>query len=82
MGGGTKTYEDKHSIGITFPTFCHRFVLFFGHIEIHSEKGSRTIGKVGLSRWGVRQGLGSRRESIVVYSRYSKHRVIRRLRLN
>ena len=59
MGGGTKTYEDKHSIGITFPTFCHLYVLFFGQIEIHSEQSPRTIGEVGLSRLGFRLGLGS-----------------------
>jgi len=69
-----RTYEDKHSFGITFPTVCHRFVLIFGQIEIHSEKGSRTIGKVGLSLLGFRQGRGSIwREAMVICSRYSKH---------
>ena len=74
MGGGTKTYEDKHSFGIAFPTVCHLFVLFVGQIEIHSEKGSRTIGKVVLSRLGFRPGCGSIwREAMVICSRYSKH---------
>jgi hypothetical protein len=43
MEGGTMTYEDKHALGITFPTFYHFFVLFFSQIEIHSEQGFRTI---------------------------------------
>jgi hypothetical protein len=74
MEGTTKTYEDKHALGITFPTFCHPYVLFFGQIEIHSEQSSRTIGKVGLSWLGFWLGLGSiRGEAIVIYSRYSKH---------
>ena len=72
MEGATMTYEDKHSFGITFPTFCHRFVLFFGQIEIHSEQGSRTIGKVGLSRLEFRVG-SSWGEATVIYSRCSKH---------
>lgn len=57
--GTTKTYEDKHALGITFPTFRHLYVLFFGQIEIHSEQSPRTIGEVGLSRLGFLLGLGS-----------------------
>ena len=59
MGGTTKTYEDKHALGITFPTFRHLYVLFFSQIEIHSEQSPRAIGEVGLSRLGFRLGLGS-----------------------
>jgi hypothetical protein len=74
MEGRTKTYEDKHALGITFPTFCHLHVLFFGQIEIHSEQSPRTIGKVGLSRLVFGLGLDSIwSKAIVIYSRYSKH---------
>jgi hypothetical protein len=49
MGGSLKTHEDKHSIGISFPTFHHIRVLLDSPIEVHGEQGSRTIGKVGVS---------------------------------
>jgi len=39
-----RTHEDEHSIGISFPTFCHILVYFLGSIEIHSKKSFRTIG--------------------------------------
>ena len=60
MGGGLKTHEGKHSIGIFFPTFYHVLVLMTSPIQIHGEE---SIGKVrlflgglmqlGLSLWGI-----------------------------
>jgi len=50
MGGSAKTHEEKHPIGVPFPTFYHVIILFPGPTEIHREQSFRTIGKVGLSR--------------------------------
>ena len=52
-GGRLKTHEDKHSFGISFPTFHHILVLFTSPIKIHGEKRSGTIGKIGLSLRGL-----------------------------
>src|SRR6266851_2069838 len=74
MGGRAKTHEDKHSIGISFPTFCHLPVLFLGNIEIHREQGSRTVGRVGLAilSW-IRRNQGDIwRVSVAIYSRYER----------
>ena len=48
-----KTHEDKHSFGISFPTFDHIRVLFDSPIEVHGEQGSRTIRKVRASLRGL-----------------------------
>jgi hypothetical protein len=70
MGGRAKTHEDKHSIGISFPTFCHLSVLFLGNIEIHRKKSSRTIGRVGLSLLGLI--LRGWRVAVAIYSWYER----------
>jgi hypothetical protein len=46
------THEDKHSIGISFPTFHHLLVLYKCTVKIHGEYSFRTIGKVGLPLQG------------------------------
>jgi hypothetical protein len=48
MRDSLKTYEEKHSIGIFFPTLHHHLVLCNSPVEIHGERGFRTIGKVGF----------------------------------
>jgi hypothetical protein len=50
MGGSSKTHEDKHPIGVPFPTVYHLTVHFPGPTEIHREQSFRTIGKSGLSQ--------------------------------
>jgi hypothetical protein len=50
MGRSAKTHEDKHPIGVHFPTLCHITVFFPGPTEIYRKKSFRTIGEVGLSR--------------------------------
>ena len=72
---GTKIYEDKHFIGINFPTFCHVSVLFFGPIEIRRRTGlqNRLESRTLLSAFLQGMGRGWR-EAIVIYSRYSRQR--------
>ncbi len=53
MGGSAKTYEEKHPIGVPFPSVCHHTVLFLSPVEIHREESLRTIGEVGLSGGGL-----------------------------
>ena len=48
-----QTHKDKHSFGISLPTFYHILVLFTSPIKIHGEKRSGTIGKIGLSLRGL-----------------------------
>ena len=48
-----QTHKDKHSFGISLPTFYHILVLFTSPIKIHGEKSSRTIGKIGFSLRGL-----------------------------
>ena len=65
MEGGTMTYEDKHALSITFPTFYHFLVLLFSQIEIHSEQILRTIRFRVVE--SLLQDLGSiRREEILI----------------
>jgi hypothetical protein len=47
------THEEKHSIGISFPTFHHLLILSNSLFKIHGEKCSRTIGRVGISLRGL-----------------------------
>jgi hypothetical protein len=74
MGGMVKTYEDKQSFGVTFPTFCHLHVLFLGNIEIHREQGSRTVGRVGLAMLCcIRRNQGDIwRVAVAIYSWYER----------
>ena len=69
------THEDEHSIGISFPTLCHLDILFFRHIKVHREQGSRTVGEVGLSQLGlILLGTsGTWGVARVIYSRYLTH---------
>ena len=53
MGGSEKTHEDKHPIGVPFPTVYLLTVLFPGPTEIHREQSFRTIGKVMILPVGL-----------------------------
>jgi hypothetical protein len=53
MGGNLRTHEDKYSICIAFPIFHHLLVLFNSSIKIHREQSFRTLGRLGVTSWGL-----------------------------
>ena len=71
MGRSSKTHEEKHPVGVPFPSVCHLTVLFPSATEIHREQSFRTIGKVGLCRQALIL-LGRNRNGrvpVVIYRR-------------